>query len=83
MKYVRIRNLREDKDLTQTEIAHFLHITQRAYSRYENGDRNIPIEVLADLASFHQTSVDYLINRTDIKSPYPANCSQKKNDIYS
>lgn len=72
MKYSRIRDLREDKDLTQTDLAEYLHITQRSYSRYENGERAIPIEVLAKLASFHNTSVDYLINRTNHKPPYPA-----------
>lgn len=71
MVYVRIRNLREDKDLTQTDIAHFLNITQRAYSRYENGERSIPTDVLSKLADYHNTSVDYLIDRTDIKKPYP------------
>ena len=71
MKYERIRNLREDKDITQTEIATFLHITQRTYSRYENDERGIPIEILSSLADYYQTSVDYLINRTDISTPYP------------
>jgi len=71
MKYDRIRNLREDKDLTQNEIASYLHTTQRSYSRYENDERSIPIEILCQLADFHQTSVDYLIGRTDIKTPYP------------
>jgi len=71
MKYERIRNLREDKDITQTEIATCLHITQRTYSRYENDERAIPIEILSMLADYHQTSVDYLIGRTDIKTPYP------------
>lgn len=76
MKYERIRNLREDLDLTQTEIASFLHITQRTYSRYENDERAIPIEVLSRLADFHQTSVDYLIGRTDIKAPYSTSNSK-------
>lgn len=71
MKYERIRNLREDKDLTQTNLAEYLHITQRTYSRYENDERAIPIEILSKLADYHQTSVDYLIGRTDIKKPYP------------
>ncbi|MBQ6806963.1 MAG: helix-turn-helix transcriptional regulator [Lachnospiraceae bacterium] len=70
MKYERIRNLREDKDLTQTDVATYLHISQRAYSRYENDERGIPIEVLSKLADFHNTSVDYLIGRTNIKTPY-------------
>lgn len=71
MIYERIRNLREDRDLTQTDIANYLNITQRAYSRYENDERSIPIEVLSKLADYHNTSVDYLINRTNIKEPYP------------
>lgn len=70
MIYERIRNLREDQDLTQTYIADYLNITQRAYSRYETGERNIPIEVLSALADYYDTSVDYLINRTNIKRPY-------------
>lgn len=71
MKYVRIRNLREDRDLTQEDIAKYLSITQRTYSRYENGERSIPIETLSAIADFHQTSVDYIINRTNCKNPYP------------
>ena len=68
MIYPRIRNLREDKDLTQTDIAVILNITQRAYSRCENGERSIPIEVLCTLADYYGTSVDYLIGRTNVKS---------------
>lgn len=71
MKYERIRNLREDHDLTQTEIANYLHISQRTYSRYENDERAIPIETLIKLATFYSTSIDYLTNCTDIKKPYP------------
>ena len=68
MKYERIRNLREDQDLTQAYIGKVLNVTQKSYSRYENGDRAIPIELLSKLADFYDTSVDYLINRT---TPYP------------
>jgi len=71
MKFERIRNLREDKDLTQTFMGKMLNINQRTYSQYENDKRDIPIEILSKLADFHNTSVDYLINRTDIKEPYP------------
>ena len=71
MKYERIRNLREDQDLTQAYIGKVLNVTQKSYSRYENGDRAIPIELLSKLADFYDTSVDYLINRTNIKAPYP------------
>lgn len=70
MIYQRIRSLREDKDLTQTDIANYLHISQRTYSRYENDERAIPIEILSSLADFHQTSVDYLIGRTNNPTPY-------------
>lgn len=69
--YERIRNLREDKDMTQTDIANILNITQRTYSRYENDERAIPIEILSKLADFHHTSVDYLLGRTDQNKPYP------------
>lgn len=71
-KYERIRNLREDKFLTQETIAHALNITQRTYSRYENGDSNIPLEILVKIAEYHNTSTDYLLNLTDCKVPYPA-----------
>ncbi len=70
MVYKRIRDLREDNDLTQANIADYLSISQRAYSRYETGERGIPVEVLSALADYYDTSVDYLINRTNIKRPY-------------
>ena len=57
--------------MTQVEIAKILNISQRTYSRYENDEHAIPIETLSLLASFHNTSVDYLIGRTDVKKPYP------------
>lgn len=63
----RIKDLREDHDLTQETLAQILNITQRSYSHYENGDRNIPIEILIKLADYYQTSVDYLIGRTQKK----------------
>lgn len=71
MQYERIRNLREDLDLTQCELAKHLNISQRAYSRYETGERAIPIEILSKLADFHKTSVDYLIGRTNVRKAYP------------
>jgi transcriptional regulator with XRE-family HTH domain len=71
MRYERIRNLREDKDFTQSEVASYLHISQRTYSRYENDERAIPIEILSKLADFHCTSTDYLIGRTNVKASYP------------
>lgn len=71
MIYPRIRNLREDKDLTQKDVAEYLNISQRTYSRYENDERAIPVEILSKLADYHKTSVDYLLNRTNTKEPYP------------
>ena len=68
--YERIRNLREDKDLTQRQIADFLHCSQRIYSNYERGDVDIPTSILIKLADFHATSVDYLLGQTNTKVPY-------------
>jgi len=69
--YKRIRELREDKDLLQKDIAEHLHCTQVAYSRYELGTRDIPTEVLIKLAKFHRTSVDYILGLTNVKDTYP------------
>ena len=71
MKYERIRNLREDKDLTQKQMGEVLQCSQRIYSNYECGDVDIPTEILSKLAQFHGTSVDYLLELTDEKKPYP------------
>lgn len=71
MIYRQIRDLREDKDLTQQELANILNITQRTYSRYENDERGIPLETICALADFYRTSTDYLLGRTDQKRPYP------------
>lgn len=65
MQYIRIRNLREDMDMTQTDMAKNLFISQRTYSYYESGGHDIPTEVLVRLADFYDVSVDYLLNRTD------------------
>lgn len=70
---MRIRDLREDNDLTQCEIAAFLHIKQNTYSQYENGLRQPPIDILISLAGFYNTSVDYLLGITNQKKPYPRN----------
>ena len=66
----RIRDLREDNDLTQEELSKFLNISQVAYSYYEIDKRSIPIETLSKLADFYHTSVDYLLYRTDELKPY-------------
>ena len=71
MVYRRLRDLREDRDLLQKDIAEVLQCSQVCYSHYELGKRNIPTEVLVQLAAFYQTSVDYLLGLTDDARPYP------------
>ena len=68
--FIRIRNLREDKDMSQTEMANVLHCSQRIYSNYERGEVRVPADVLIGIAKFHHTSVDYLLELTDEKEPY-------------
>ncbi len=65
MLYKRIRDLREDKDLTQKQMGEILSCSQRVYSNYERGELDIPTEILIKLADFHNVSVDYILNRTD------------------
>ena len=67
----RIRDLREDRDLKQRDMADFLQVHQTTYSDYELGRLNIPVPVLHKLADFYGVSVDYLLCRTDTKEPYP------------
>ena len=69
--YRRLKDLREDADLSQRELGEAIGVPQRAYSYYENGQRMVPPEVLSRLADFYHTSVDYLLGRTDQKEPYP------------
>ena len=69
--YRRIRDLREDKDLLQKDLAAYLQCSQVCYSHYEIGKRDIPTDVLIKLAEFYSTSTDYLLGRTDEKKPYP------------
>lgn len=69
--YSRIRNLREDRDLTQKQMGEILNCSQPIYSNYECGDVDIPTQILIKLAKFHKTSVDYLLELTDDKRPYP------------
>ena len=68
---LRIRDLREDNDHKQKEIAKLLNISQATYSRYETGELDIPHSALQILAEFYGTSVDYLLGRTDVRTPYP------------
>ncbi|MBQ9762888.1 MAG: helix-turn-helix transcriptional regulator [Phascolarctobacterium sp.] len=65
--FTRIKDLREDKDLTQSEMAKILYCTQQAYSHYERGTRDLPTSVLIALADFHETTTDYILGRTNKK----------------
>lgn len=67
----RLKEIRKDNDYTQIEIAKILGITQVQYSRYETGERLIPITLLIKLADYYNVSIDYLLGLTDIRKPYP------------
>lgn len=67
--YKRIRDLREDKDLTQKQIAEILGMSQTGYSKYETGENDIPTQILIKLADFYQTSTDYILGRTNNPKP--------------
>ena len=71
MYQLRIRDLREDRDLSQKELAVLLDVHQTTYSDYELGNLNVPIAALHKLADFYNVSVDYLLGRTLVKTPYP------------
>lgn len=68
---MRLRELREDNDLTQQTLADYLHIRQNSYSQYETGARQLPLEMLIQLAKYYHTSTDYLLGVTDVRTPYP------------
>lgn len=68
---MRLRDIREDHDVTQKALADYLHICQNTYSQYETGQRQLPLHVLIRLAEFFETSTDYILGRTDTSSPYP------------
>ena len=69
MHYPRIKNLREDLELKQKEVANALHIAQRTYSHYEVGDREVPVDILYALCDFYGVTPEYLTGRSDIKMP--------------
>ncbi len=69
--YSRIRNLRNDKDLSQTQMAELLEMSQTGYSKYETGENDIPTNILIKLAYIHNTSIDYLLGLTNEIEPYP------------
>ena len=70
MKYRRIRDLREDKNMNQTQIANHLGMSQTGYSKYETGENDIPTAILIKLARFYDTSIDYLLGETDDPKRY-------------
>jgi len=68
---MRLKDLREDSDITQTALASYLHIKQNTYSQYENGQRQIPLALLIQLAMLYDTSLDYIVGLTDERKAYP------------
>ena len=68
--YKRIRDLREDKDLNQTQLAKIIGMSQTGYSKYETGENDIPTSVLIKLAKFYNTSTDYILGLTNNPNPY-------------
>lgn len=68
--YERIRDLREDKDMNQTQMAKILNMSQTGYSKYETGENDVPTAILISLAEFHKTNVDYILGLTDTKTYY-------------
>ena len=68
--FLRLKDLREDSDVTQCDIAEYLHIKQNTYSQYENGQRQLPIDVLICLAKYYGTSTDYILGLTSEREPY-------------
>ncbi len=71
MDISRLKEIREDNNLLQKDVANYLKIKQQQYSEYEIGKRLIPINYLSDLADFYNTSIDYLLSKTDKRNPYP------------
>ncbi len=68
---LRIRDLREDQDLKQVQIAEYLQCDQSLYSKYERGERDLPLRLAVELAEYYGVSLDYLVGLTDVQTPYP------------
>lgn len=71
--YIRIRELREDHDLNQLQVADYLNMSQTGYSKYETGENDIPTRVLIKLSELYKTSIDYILGQTDVATPYKHN----------
>jgi len=76
--FPRIRNLREDHDLTQEKLAKILGMSQTGYSKYETGENDIPTSILIALSKYYGTSIDYLLGQTDDPKPYPSSTIEKR-----
>lgn len=75
---MRLKDIREDRDITQKTVAEYLHIRQNTYSQYETGARQIPIDVLIKLAVYFDTSTDYILGLTDVETIYPRSTRNKE-----
>lgn len=76
--YNRLKDLREDNDFTQKHLSEYLSCSQTCYNRYELGSRDIPVSILSLLADLYNTSIDYIVERTDEIKPYSKKSSKKK-----
>ncbi len=79
---MRLKELREDRDLLQVTVAEYLHIRQNTYSQYENGQRQLPLALLIRLSYFYHTSTDYILGLTDEQKPYPPSSRTRPSDYY-
>lgn len=77
---MRLKEIREDRDIKQKDVAQMLHIRQNTYSQYENGQRQLPLDALMKIALFFDTSTDYVLGLTDEKKPYPRCASLTLNE---
>lgn len=79
----RLKELREDKDLYQKDIAKILNMSQTGYSKYEVGTNDIPTQILGKLADYYNTSIDYLLYRTDVRTSYPKSIIMEEEAEYT
>lgn len=75
--YSRLRDIREDRDISQTKLAKMLGMSQTGYSKYETGENDVPTTILIKLARYYHTSIDYLLGETDEIRPYPKSRTEK------